>query len=127
MATTNADIDKRLSALEIDMALVKTEQGHLRELFSAKFDTLTHGLDTLSAKFDGLGSRIEQQASDPKASSAGRELLSKMSILEEESESRLEDHEDWRAVRRSWRLLAGGGLLMAVVNIVSLGRILGLW
>lgn len=126
MTTTNADIDRRLSALERDMALVQKEQSHLRELFSAKFTVVENGLSLLSAKLDTLLNSMTQQAGDPNATPAGRIVMGEIEELRGESEERREDHEAWRSIRGAWKLIVPGGLAMLAIQAVLAAKAFGL-
>lgn len=126
MTTTNAEIDRRLSALERDMALVQKEQSHLRELFSAKFVVIENGLTLISSKLDALLSSSAQQSSDPSATPAGRAILADLEELHAESDERKADHEAWRNLRGLWKVIVPGGFAMLLIQGILAAKTFGL-
>ena len=124
MATTNADIDKRLSALETDMALVKQAQEHQSAVTAANFKALDGTLSAIRADLRNFMSRVDDHSTNLTSSPVGREINKRLGDIENGVEERMIDHEDWQAIRRwgKW-LVAGGGIMQFILA----GRVLGWW
>lgn len=122
---TNADIEKRLSALETAVALLQKGQDHERELSSAHFKTLSTSIESLALKFDAFMVRYEQQHADPEQSPAGRALLEHIERVEAKVDGHSPVIADVQAIGKSFRFVVGGSLLTALVALLAILKTVG--
>ena len=69
-----AELTSKFVALESSVNVVKIEQGHLKELFEARFKGLERGQELQIEKFDNLANRLLEMSQDAMKSPATRSL-----------------------------------------------------
>lgn len=104
-----------VSDLKNAVAIVALEQTHLKELFTARVESLEKSYVLLGQKIDGLSRDITNMASDAERSPAGRVLRGQIAIVQattDEHTDKLESFAKLHADLFKWQDRVDGVLLL---------------
>lgn len=115
-----------LQRLEIEVGHLQKDQGHIASMMNSHYTAMENGQKLLAEKMDGFGRLVNQLASDPGQTAAGRALSREIELLSTRA-TEAEKQAD-RAMRQisayrnrfigaAW--LAGGGLGVSGVALLK--------
>lgn len=118
---SNAAIDSRIARLEADMALVKLEMAHQREIMTGRFGAIDASLTAVSTKLDRFLEVLSAGTQDVLGSPAGRVLAADIQALEARVETLKTISDQTKGAVGVARFLAAGGLLSGAAALITLG------
>lgn len=117
-------LEREFAKFETDVALMKAEQTHLRELVTAKFTETATAMGRIEGTLTGLQTTITNAtatittaSTDPAASALGRALTADITAVDAKAERAIAIAEK---VDRRWLMAVGGiGVIAWLAGIVG--------
>lgn len=123
---TTAALDARIGRLEVeqgklssDMALIKLEQQHQREIMTGRFGAIDANLNALTTKIDLFLDRMAASAGDVSATAAGRQIATDLAQLNVKVEGLKTISDETRGAVSVVRFIAGSGLVSGAAALIT--------
>lgn len=124
-------VDQKVTALDTSVAIVKTEQAHIRELVSARLSTIEKSQELQLSVTNGLAAKVDIMMSDVDKSPLGRTLHGLIATIADQVDKNtitITVHEKWQdrvdGVLNSLRWIGAGGSLAALIGLARWMHIL---
>lgn len=119
-------LDQRIARLEIeqgklssDMALIKLEQQHQREIMQGRFGAIDANLNSLTSKIDLFLDRTATAAGDITATAAGRIIAQDVAKLNLKVDSLKERADEAAGAMNLIRYVASGGIISGLAALIT--------
>lgn len=92
-------LERTVSGLDATVKMVQAEQGHLKELFDARFKTIEKGQELMLTELRAGNAIVQSMSADPEKSPAGKVLLNEIFELRQrcdEYDRSAKDDDAWK-------------------------------